>query len=73
MKDATRTFLAHNGKADDEIDELFSKLEQIEPPTDIVARIMGAVSQLPLPQTSSTTPEHKVDGLIVNKCDKQPS
>lgn len=33
--------------ADDELDELFSHLEQFEPPASLVASIMTTVSQLP--------------------------
>ncbi len=39
---------------DDEIDELFSQLGRFEPPVDIVANIMNAVSQLPRPKPLST-------------------
>ncbi len=73
MKDTARTSSAQDDKAVDEIDELFSRLEQFEPPADMVARIMGAVSQLPLPQSGPTTPQQTLDGLVVNKCDQQPS
>jgi hypothetical protein len=35
---------------DDEIDELFSKLEQIEPPLSLIEDILATVAQLPPPQ-----------------------
>ncbi len=37
-----------------EVDELFSQLGHFEPPVDIVANIMYAVSQLPRPKPLST-------------------
>lgn len=36
--------------ADDEIDRLFSQLEQMEPPTGAIENILNTVSRLPLPQ-----------------------
>jgi len=44
---------------DDEIDQLFSHLEQFEPPVDFVDRVMAEVFRLPLPQFRSTL---KIDG-----------
>jgi hypothetical protein len=41
--------------SDDEIDQLFSHLEQFEPPADFVGRVMAEVSRLPLPQFMSTS------------------
>ena len=39
--------------SDDEIDQLFSHLEQFEPPVDFVDRVMAEVLRLPLPQFRS--------------------
>lgn len=59
----------------EDVDKLFSKLEQYEPPSDMVARIMNIVSKLPPPQQlqrqSSVFPE--LDGLIVRNDEKEPS
>ena len=33
----------------DELDELFSQLEQLEPPPSLIARILSAISRLPQP------------------------
>jgi hypothetical protein len=56
--------------ADDDIDELFSQLEQFKPPADFVNRVMDAVSQLPLPQY--IRPNHdEYHGLIVHQEQKQ--
>ncbi len=35
---------------DDEMDELFSKLEQMEPPASLIEDILVSVAHLPLPQ-----------------------
>ena len=35
---------------EDEIDELFSKLERVEPPPFLIEDIMSTVAHLPLPQ-----------------------
>jgi hypothetical protein len=53
------------GDASD-IDELFEQLEIIEPPVDMVERIMDAVSQLPLPQTTSCAPLCNFEVLAIN-------
>lgn len=42
-------------RSDDDIDQLFSHLEQFEPPVDFVERVMAEVSRLPLPQCISTS------------------
>lgn len=36
--------------ADDEVDRLFSQLEQMEPPAGVIENILNTVSRLPLPQ-----------------------
>jgi hypothetical protein len=47
MKNIPFDDLLTNAEIDDEIDELFSQLGHFEPPVDMVAGIMQAVSQLP--------------------------
>jgi hypothetical protein len=39
-----------DSSSDDDIDQLFSHLEQFEPPTNFVDCVMAEVSRLPLPQ-----------------------
>ena len=53
MKNTSVNFLLNDIEADDEIDELFSHLEQCVPPVDMVARIMEAAAQLPQPKPLS--------------------
>ena len=46
--------------ADDEIDQLFSRLSQIEPPPTLVDDILASIARLPFPPQ---TPTHPFDGL----------
>lgn len=63
---------------EDEIDELFGKLKMVEPPAEVIARILANVSQLS--QASSQKTEAKVkepfedlDNLVVRNEKKEPS
>jgi hypothetical protein len=60
---------------DEDIDELFSQLEQFTPPADFVRRVMQAVSRLPLPQMLQSDAEQSWndDDLIVHHERKRPS
>ena len=55
---------------DDEIDELFSKLEQIEPPLSLIEDILVIVAQLPPPQFLNPMDEEEIvlnePGIIIN-------
>jgi hypothetical protein len=44
---ASRISFEEDNASDDEIDQLFSHLEQFEPPADFVDRVMAEVSRLP--------------------------
>jgi hypothetical protein len=44
-----------DSQSDDDIDQLFSHLEQFEPPVNFVDRVMAEVSRLPLPQFIPTS------------------
>ena len=52
--------------ADDELDELFSHLEQFEPPASLVASIMTTVSQLPPHSHPSDLAPGEPDAIIVH-------
>ncbi len=54
MRYLSRISFERDSSLDDEIDQLFSHLEQFEPPADFVDRVMAEVSRLPLPQCIST-------------------
>ena len=71
---------AHNSFDDDslpgdeDVDELFSQLEQFTPPADFVHRVMQAVSCLPLPQMLQPELEqYWDDDLVVHHERKRPS
>ena len=59
MRQLSRISFERDSTSDNEIDQLFSHLEQFEPPADFVDRVMAEVSRLPLPQFMSTS---EVDG-----------
>jgi hypothetical protein len=52
--------------SEDEIDELFSQLLQIEPPTTLVADILASVALLSLPQVLDVRPLDSVERLIMS-------
>ena len=60
---------------DEDMDEIFSRLDQLKPPTDFVNRVMQAISRLPLPQMLQPGAELDWDdeGLIVHHEHKRPS
>lgn len=55
MRYLSRISFEGDSISDDEIDQLFSHLEQFEPPANFVDRVMAEVSRLPLPQFISTS------------------
>ena len=59
--------------SDDDIDRLFSQLEQIEPPTSLVDSILASVAQLANQQKRSNNILANTCELIVHQEDKQPS
>lgn len=59
--------------SEDEIDELFSQLLQIEPPTTLVDDILATVARLPLPQDMEPMTWDDVEGLIIQQKTQQPS
>ncbi len=67
--------------SDDDIDNIFSQLQQIEPPPSLVERIMRSVRNIPLPLEKNEVQERpappslwdNIDGLIVRRSHLQPS
>jgi hypothetical protein len=59
----------------EDIDRIFSRLDQLNPPVDFVNRIRGVVSHLPLPQMQEVDRElYRHDGdFIVHHEHKRPS
>lgn len=72
MKYAQQILFREDSKAHDEIDELFSKLQTIEPPASLIDTILASVAQLPPYSEQQTQAEqpiwsllHDVEGLVV--------
>lgn len=59
--------------SDDEIDELFSQLLQIEPPPTLVDDILATVARLPLPQEMDPMTWDDVEGLVARNKIQTPS
>jgi hypothetical protein len=61
----------------DDIDELFEKLLPIEPPAELIRRILSSVSGLPRPEAENNPLQEKKaenpDSLIVRKDHLPPS
>ena len=79
MHDLTPAFFMHDDDDEDydDVDQLFSHLETIEPPSDMVARIMNVVSKMPSPEEMLNRQQqsfHTNDGgLIADETDREPS
>ena len=59
--------------SEDEIDELFSQLLQIEPPSTLVDNILATVARLPLPQDMDRMTWDDVEGLVARNKIHMPS
>jgi hypothetical protein len=59
--------------SEDEIDELFSQLLQIEPPPTLVDDILATVARLPLPQEMDKMTWDEVEGLVARNKIQMPS
>jgi hypothetical protein len=73
---STQMLLADNIEdmsSEDEIDQLFSQLLQIEPPTTLVDDILATVARLPLPQDMGKMTWGDVEGLVARNKKQQPS
>ncbi|HEY5002526.1 MAG TPA: hypothetical protein VII61_05200 [Ktedonobacteraceae bacterium] len=73
---STQMLLAANiedASSEDEIDELFSQLLQIEPPATLVDDILATVARLPLPQEMDKMTWEDVQGLIARNKMQMPS
>ncbi|BCL84447.1 hypothetical protein ccbrp13_69120 [Ktedonobacteria bacterium brp13] len=80
MQDITPIFFDDDNDANDDnyddVDQLFNKLETFQPPVDMVARIMNAVSQMPSPLEMQRQQQRSflaMGGLIAHKDDLDPS
>jgi hypothetical protein len=57
----------------DELDELFDRLEQLEPPSSLIAHILSTIADLPLPGPTKDIPWHELDTLVVRRENDPPS
>jgi hypothetical protein len=58
--------------SEDEIDELFSQLLQIEPPGTLVDDILALVGRLPLPQETGSVTAYTADTELVSLQENPP-
>jgi hypothetical protein len=62
---------------EDDLDKLFNKLSQIEPPGELIARILSHIRSLPAPSARQAQPEtpaiEEADALVVRKEHCEPS
>jgi hypothetical protein len=73
---STQMLLAHNIEdmsSEDEIDELFSQLLQIEPPVTLVDDILATVARLPLPQEIDRMTWDSMAGIVAYNTLQMPS
>ncbi len=74
MQDGRHIFLAGDTLPNDEIDDLFQQLHQIQPPPSLIQHILTSVAKLPKPQPVEQESEiDELDTLIVKKDMLPPS
>jgi hypothetical protein len=75
MKYSTQMLFAdiiEDESSEDEIDQLFSQLLQIEPPPTLVDDILASIAHLPLPQKIQPVDRDDLEGFFT-RSDQQPS
>ena len=73
MNYSHQMLFAEDMTEDDEIDTLFSQLQQIVPPSTLVGDILAAVERLPLPARRSAPKTWEDFGFVVYHGDNDPS
>jgi len=68
MQYSAYSFFCDSIEPEDDIDKLFNQLQIIEPPPDLITRIVGTI--LPLSQSLL---HYDLDGLVVRKETKEAS
>ena len=68
MQYSAYSFSCDSIEPEDDIDKLFTQLQTIEPPPDLITRIVGTI--LPLSQSLL---HYDLDGLVVRKETKEAS
>lgn len=72
MQYSQRMFLSDDGSPKDEIDELFEKLQPIEPPPVLIQHILTSISQLARPAPPKLWDEADVLESLVVRNDHHP-
>ena len=76
MLDLQRNISAQRSEPGDDIDKLFSRLELLEPPTDLLKQILNSIPQRS-PRPANPEPQwdndSHIDGLVVRNENKEPS
>ena len=76
MRHLPRDIFADHTEPDDDVDRLFNRLEPLEPPADLVVRILNSISQI---SSRPSDPEFAWDNdcqwdkLVVRNEKKEPS
>lgn len=74
MQYARHVYRAEEPLPNDEIDDLFEKLQQVQPPPSLIQRILTSVAKLPKPQPVEQRGEiDELDPLAVRKDMLPPS
>jgi hypothetical protein len=75
MQYPRRALISDDILPDDELDDLFNRLEQLEPPPALIARILTSISRLPrpkLPQAGQYPLWDESDTLVVRRDEDPP-
>jgi hypothetical protein len=75
MRHVVQNSFEDDDPGNEDMEDVFSRLGQLNPPTDFVDRVMQTVSRLPLPQLLQSDDEQTWDeeDLIVHHEHKRPS
>lgn len=75
MRMISYSFVAGKSESEDEIDQLFSYLPQMEAPDELIARIIAHIGHLPVPQIVPPWSRRDVgaEALIVRNEGRAPS
>ncbi len=66
-----------NFQPEDDIDKLFNRLSQVEPPGELVSCILSRIRHIPVPPAPKVQPDapahEKLDSLVVRNEKRDPS
>jgi hypothetical protein len=76
MRHLQRDIFADHTEPDDDVDRLFNRLEPLEPPADLVVRILNSIAHIssrPSGPEFSWDNDYHEDGLVVRNEKKESS